>query len=185
MPGTVDDFIQRFGNSETMDDREAAHIMDRFSSSHPDDKDFDVHSLSSGTTEYLGKLPPQQFQEAAQSVYASAPPSQQQGLAASLLRALQGRGINTGFLGSLLGQPSVPQQLSPNQYAQLADYARQQHPEAMQEVVRDQPWFVKALGHPVMMGSLAMVASKMLHNRLQSDQSRQNPENPGGFRRIF
>ena len=56
--------------------------------------------------------------------------------------------------------------MSPDQYAHLANFARRNHPEAMQEVVREQPWFVKAMGNPVVMGALGMVASRMIRNRM-------------------
>ena len=81
--------------------------------------------------------------------------------------------------------PSVPSQISSNQYAQLADYARQQHPEAMQQVVRDQPWFLKAMGHPVLMGALAMVASKMMRSRMQQGASSANSKADGLLRRLL
>ena len=168
-----------------MDEQEAAHVIDRFASDHPDDQQFDVNHMANGATEYLGKLPPQQFQQAAQQAYASAPANQQQSLASTLLSALQGRGVSSSFLGSLLGQPSVPSQISSNQYAQLADYARQQHPEAMQQVVRDQPWFLKAMGHPVLMGALAMVASKMMRSRMQQGASSANSKADGLLRRLL
>jgi hypothetical protein len=164
MSGTVDDFIQRFGGQSTMDDREAAQYFDRFASDHPQDRDFDNHAMYSGATEYLGRLPEPEFHQAAEQAYSSASPVQQQGLVGSLMRALQGRGVDAGGLGGLFGG-RVPERLDSRQYAQLANYARQRHPDAMQDVVREQPWLVKAMGNPVLMGALGMVASRMIRNR--------------------
>ena len=166
MAGTVDDFIKRFGSQQTMDDREAAQVFDRFASTDPNDRDFDNNEMYSGATEYLGKLPEPEFQHAAQSAYASAPPEQKQGLVGSLLRALQGRGENPSNLAGLFGSGgSIPREMTPQQYAQLANYTRQRHPDAMQEVVREQPWIMKAMGNPILMGALGMVASRMIKNR--------------------
>jgi hypothetical protein len=166
MAGTVDDFIQRFGGQNTMDESEASHYLDRFASDHPNDREFENEHLYSGATEYLGKLPEADFQQAARSAYASAPPQQQQGLMGSLMRALQNRGVNPASLGGMFGQ-GQPSQVSPDDYARMADVVRQRHPEAMQDVVREQPWMVKAMGNPVLMGALGMVASRMIRNRMR------------------
>lgn len=171
MPGTVDDFIQRFSGSKTMDDQQASHYVDRFVSSDPQDQEYDQRELASGASEYLGKLPDNEFQQAAQGAYANASPTQQQGLMGSLMNALQGRGANLGGLAGLAGLlgkgRSNTTHVDPSQYAQLANLARQQHPEAMQEVVRENPWFIKAMGNPVVMGALGMVASRMIKKRTQ------------------
>lgn len=167
MPGTVDDFIKRFGGQQTMDDREASQFLDRFASNDPNDRDFDNDEMSHGASEYLGKLPEPEFQQAAQNAYLSAAPEQRQGLVGSLLRALQGRGVNPASLGGLFGQGgTLPDRMDPQQYAQLAAYTRQRHPDAMQQVVREQPWMVKAMGNPILMGALGMVASRMIKKRL-------------------
>jgi hypothetical protein len=171
MPGTVDDFIQRFGSQQTMDDREAAQYYDRFASHDPNDRDFDNQTMYSGTTEYLGKLPEPEFQQAAQNAYATATPVQQQGLMGSLMRALQNRG-GAGGLAGLFGG-GVPSQMTPDQYARAASYVRQRHPEAMEEVVREQPWLVKAMGNPILMGALGMVASRMIRKRTSPPQQRR------------
>jgi hypothetical protein len=52
--------------------------------------------------------------------------------------------------------------MGPDAYARVANYARQQHPDVMEEQVRSQPWFVKAMGNPIVMGALGVIASKML-----------------------
>jgi hypothetical protein len=162
MPGTVDDFVKRFGGQTTMDDREATQYYDRFASTHPNDREFDNDTMHQGTTEYLGQLPPQQFQQAASNAFEQAPPQQRQGLIGGLLGALQGRGVDTRSLG--LGS-SNPQQMGATDYARLADYARTNHPEVMQQQVKEQPWLVKAMGNPILMGALGVVASRMMRKR--------------------
>jgi hypothetical protein len=67
MPGTVDDFMQRFGGSGTMDESEAAQYHDRFVSNHSKDRDFDNNTYHQAATQYLGKLPDDQFHQAAQN----------------------------------------------------------------------------------------------------------------------
>ena len=162
MPGTVDDFMRRFGGG-AIDDREAEHYYDRFASTHPDDHEFDTDAMAQSTIEYLGQLPDEHFEQAAHSAFAQAPPAQRQGWLSSLLGALQGRGVDLGGLQSQLGLPSLnPNHMRPDEYARIANYARQQHPDVMEEQVRSQPWFVKAMGNPIVMGALGVIASKML-----------------------
>ena len=84
MPGTIDDFIKRFGGEKTMDDNEASHFVDRFASPDPKDAEFDSDTMADGATEYLGKLPDRDFQHGASNAYASASPQQQQGLMGTL-----------------------------------------------------------------------------------------------------
>jgi hypothetical protein len=65
-----------------------------------------------------------------------------------------------------LGLPSLnPQQLGPDAYGRLANYARQQHPDVIEAQVREQPWFVKAMGNPIVMGALGMIAAKLIGRR--------------------
>jgi hypothetical protein len=166
MSGTVNDFIRRFGGGDTLDDREAAQYYDRFASTHPEDREFDNDTMYRGTTEYLGQLPDEDFARAARNAYEQAPRTQQQGLLGTLLSALQGRGVGLEGLQRQLGLPSLsPQQLGPDEYARLANYARRQHPDIMEEQVREQPWFVKAMGNPIVMGALGMIAAKLIGRR--------------------
>ena len=74
MPGTADDFMRRFGGGGATDDHEAAQHYDRFASTHPDDREFDTATMSQGTTEYLGQLPDEHFEQAAHQAFAQAPP---------------------------------------------------------------------------------------------------------------
>ena len=163
MPRTVDDFMRRFGGDGAIDDREAEHYYDRFASTHPDDREFDTATMAQGTTEYLGHLPDEHFEHAAHTAFAQAPPAQRQGLLSSLLGALQGRGVDLGALQHQLGLPSLsPTQMGPDEYARVANYARRQQPEVLEEQVRSQPWFIKAMGNPIVMGALGVIASKLL-----------------------
>jgi hypothetical protein len=166
MANTVNDFMRRFGGSESVDDREAEQYYDRFASTHPDDREFDNETMSRGATEYLGQLPDEEFEHAARNAYARAPQTQQQGLLGSLLSALQGRGVELGSLQSQLGLPSLnSQRLEPDEYGRLANYTRQHYPDVMEAQVREQPWFVKAMGNPIVMGALGMIAAKLIGRR--------------------
>ena len=166
MSATVDDFIRRFGGQGTMDDREASQYYDRFASTDPGDRDFDNDTMYEGATEYLGKLPDDQFSRAAENAFTQAPQQQRSGLLGGLLSALQGRGVNPGSLQGQLGLNSLdPNRLGAGEYARLMNYARHQHPDVVREQVRQQPGFVKALGNPVVMGILGVVASRMIRNR--------------------
>lgn len=168
MPGTVDDFIKRFGGQGTMDDREASHYFDRFASTHEGDCDFDNNALHSGATEYLGTLPEGQFNDAARRAFDQTPAPQRQGLVGMLMGALQGKGVQPSSIASTLGLGSAdPQNMSSEDYARLANYARVEHPEAMQQTVRQQPALLKAMGNPIVMGALGMVAAKLLRNKQQ------------------
>jgi hypothetical protein len=166
MPGTVDDFVRRFGGQGSMDDREATQYLDRFASTDPNDRDFDNDTMYQGSTEYLGQLPQDQFQRAASNAFEQAPQQQRQGLLGGLLGGLQHRGEDMSSLQRQLGLRSMdPQRMGPNEYARIADYARTQHPEVIQNQVKEQPWLLKAMGNPIVMGALGMVAARMLKNR--------------------
>jgi len=166
MPGTVDDFVRRFGGQGSMDDREATQYLDRFASTDPNDRDFDNDTMYQGSTEYLGQLPQDQFQRAASNAFQQAPQQQRQGLLGGLLGGLQHRGEDMSSLQRQLGLQSMdPQRMGPNEYARIADYARTQHPEVIQNQVKEQPWLLKAMGNPIVMGALGMVAARMLKNR--------------------
>ena len=131
-----------------------------------EDREFDNDTMYRGATEYLGQLPDEQFAQATHNAYTHAPRTQQQGLLGSLLSALQGRRVELGSLQSQLGLPSLnPQQLGPDEYGRLANNARRQHPDVMEAQVREQPWFVKAMGNPIVMGTLGVIAAKLLGRR--------------------
>ena len=168
MPGNVDDFMRRFGSDQTVDDREAAQYHDRFTSTHPDDSAFDNKTYHQSATEYLGKLPDDEFQQSARTAIAQAPPQERTGLLGGLLGALGG-GAGAGGLGGIakmLGLGSTdPNNMSEDDAARVMNYARRERPEALQKVVEEKPWFVKAMGNPVVLGALTVAAAKLLQNQ--------------------
>ena len=115
-------------------------------------------------TEYLGKLPDDQFQGAAREAYNQAAPQDRQGLLSGLLGALAGGGA--ADIASKLGLGSTdPSRMSAEDAARLMNYARTEQPEVLKKTVEEKPWFVKAMGNPVVMGALAVAAAKMLSGR--------------------
>jgi hypothetical protein len=88
---------------------------------------------------------------------------------------MQGRGMDIGSLARQIGLRSTnPQQMDSGDYARLANYTRRTHPEVMRQAVQEQPWFVKAMGNPVVMGALTLAAANMLKNHRQ----RSRPGSP-------
>jgi hypothetical protein len=168
MPGTVDDFMQRFGGAGTMDEREAAQYHDRFVSTQPNDRDFDNSTYHQAATQYLGKLPDDQFHEAARNAMTQAPPQERAGLLGTLMGALGGAGGDgggggLGGIASMLGLGSTdPNKMSADDAAKVMNYARKEQPQALQQAVAEKPWFIKAMGNPIVMGVLAMAATKLL-----------------------
>ena len=162
MPGTVDDFMNRFGGGGTIDDSEAQQLHDRFVSTNPADSAFDNQTYHQSATEYLGKLPDDQFQDAARNAYNQAGPQDRQGLLGGLLGALAG-GAASGDLANKIGLASTdPSKMSADDAARLMNYARTEQPDALKKTVQEKPWFVKAMGNPVLMGVLAVAAAKMI-----------------------
>lgn len=162
MPDNVDDFMRRFGGSNTVDDRDAASFHDRFTSTKDDDRDFDNRTYNESATEYLGKLPDDQFQQAARSAVSHAPPQEREGLLGNLMGALGG-GAAGGGLAQMLGLGSDdPRKMSDDDAARLMNYARREKPEVLRQTVEEKPWFVKAMGNPVVMGALTLAATKLL-----------------------
>jgi hypothetical protein len=164
MPETVDDFIQRFGGSGSVDDRQASRYFDRFASTRDEDRDFDNNALYEGATQHLGRLDDDEFTRASASAYQQAPPPERTGLLQTILKGIQGRG--GGDFGSIAQQIGLrstnPNQMDEQDYARLANYTRRQHPEVMQQAVREKPWIVKAMGNPILMGVLGVAAAKMM-----------------------
>jgi hypothetical protein len=167
MPGTVDDFMQRFGGGGTMDESEAAQYHDRFTSTNPNDREFDNNTYHQAATQYLGKLPDDQFHQAAQTAVRQMPQQDRAGLLGTLMGALGGGGSGggggLGGLANMLGLGSTdPNQMSADDAAKVMNYARKEQPQALQQAVAEKPLLVKAMGNPVVMGALAMAASKLL-----------------------
>ena len=161
MPGTVDDFMNRFSGGGTIDDHEAQQYHDRFVSTQAADRGFDNQTYHQSATEYLGKLPDDKFQQAARNVYSQAAPQERQGLLGGLLSALGGGAAGDIAKKAGLGTTD-PSQMSVDDAARLMNYARTEQPEVLQKTVQEKPWFVKAMGNPVVMGVLTMAAAKLL-----------------------
>lgn len=157
MAEDVDDFMKRFGSEGAMDEEQAQKLSDA---------DYENTDFHRGATEYLGKLPDDEFQQAATKAYSSMDTQQQHGLVQSLLSALEGAGVNLGSLGNSLGmQTSDPRNMSSDDYARLANYTRHEHPEALQKTMAEKPMWLKALTNPAVLGALGFLASRWLKRR--------------------
>lgn len=171
MPGTVDDFMQRFGGGGTMDESEAAQYHDRFVSNHPNDQTFDNQTYHQAATQYLGQLPDDQFHQAASNAISQAPPQERAGLLSGLMNALGGSvgGAGAGGLAGLAGMLGLgttdPNRMSGDDAAKVLNYARREQPQVLQQTVQEKPWFMKAMGNPIVMGALTMAAANLLRRR--------------------
>ena len=160
--------MKRFGGSGTIDDIEASQFHERFVSRNDEDRDFDNDAYQEGATEYLGKLDDGQFQDAARSAYRQAPQPERESLISGLMNALGmgGGGAAASGLSGLLGLHSNdPHKMDEDDYARLMNYARREKPEAIRQTVQEKPWFLKAMGNPVVQGALAMAAAKLLQRQ--------------------
>ncbi len=172
MPDTVDDFMRRFGGNDTIDDREAEMFHERFASRRDEDRDFDTATYNEGAAEYLGRLPDEEFRSTAGRAIHNAPPEQRSDLLGGLLGSLTGGGSAGGGAGGLeaiagmlgLGS-SDPRSMSDDDATRVIDYARRKNPEALRRTVEEKPWFLKALGSPVVRGALVAAATKLIANR--------------------
>jgi hypothetical protein len=166
MPETVDDFMRRFGGGGTVDDEDAVRFHERFISTRPEDSHFDNRAYHDAATEYLGKLPDDQFHEAARNAVTQVPPQQRQDLLGGLLGTLQGGSSGAlGGIAQMLGLSSTdPNKMTEDDAARVMDYARKENPDALRQTVQEKPWFVKAMGNPVVMGALTLAAAKLLTN---------------------
>jgi hypothetical protein len=161
MPG-ITDFIKIFSGTGNIDPQQAAQYADRFTSTRPEDQDFNNQDFHQGVSEFLGQMPEDKFHQAAQNAFNNAAPAQRQGLVSNLLGSLASRAGGAGALASQLGlQSTNPQQMGATDYARLANYARTNQPDVLKDHVQSQPWLAKAMGHPVLMGALGLVAAKM------------------------
>jgi len=166
MPETVDDFMRRFGGGGTVDDEDAVRFHERFISTRPEDRHFDNGAYHDAATEYLGKLPDDQFNEAARNAVTQVPPQQRQDLLGGLLGTLQGGSSGgLGGIAQMLGLSSTdPNKMTQDDATRVIDYARKENPDALRQTVQEKPWFVKAMGNPVVMGALTLAAAKLLTN---------------------
>ena len=105
------------------------------------------------------------FSQAAGNAVAQMPQQQRAGLLNTLIGALGGAGAAGGIGGlvNMLGLgTSDPNQMSADDAAKLMNYARKEQPQVLQQTVAEKPWFVKAMGNPVVLGALTMAAAKLL-----------------------
>ena len=187
MPATLEDFLSSFTGGGTPDTQQATELHDRFVSTHENDRQFDNEAYGEGATEYLEKLPDDQFHDAARAAISQAPPQQREDLLGGLLSSLAGGAPNRngGGLGGGAGVPEIlsglaggagigalvkmlglgtadPKRMSEDDAAKVINYARKENPEALRQTVQDKPWFLKALGNPIVMGALTMAATRLL-----------------------
>jgi hypothetical protein len=79
--------------------------------------------------------------------------------------AAEGLGGLSG-IAKMLGLGSTdPRQMDDDDAAKVMNYARKERPEVLRQTVEEKPWFVKAMGNPIVMGVLTMAAAKLLRNR--------------------
>lgn len=186
MAGNLEDFISSFTGGGAANPQAAEQYHDRFVSTDENDRDFDNQAYHQGAADYLEKLPDDQFQDAARNAVSQVPRQQREDLLGGLLSALGGggggamggRGGMTDMLGGLAGGGGLagigkmlglgstdPRNMSGDDAAKVMDYARKQNPDALRQAVQEKPWFVKAMGNPVVMGALTMAATRLLSNR--------------------
>jgi hypothetical protein len=166
MINNIDDFMKRFGSEGTVNDQEAAQLHDLFVSTRPEHSQFDNRTYQRAATEYLGKLPDDQFRDAARNAVTQVAPQQRQDLLGGLLGTLQGGSSGgLGGIAQMLGLSSTdPNKMTEDDAARVMDYARKENPDALHQTVQEKPWLVKALGNPVVMGALTLAAAKLVTN---------------------
>ena len=185
MPTTIDDFLKLFGADSAVDEQQAEQYHERFVSTKPEDNRFDNDAYHEAFAEHLETLPDDQFHQAAKNAIAQAPPQERQDMLSTLLGALggadglgamiggmgggggaSGGGAGLAGIAKMLGLNSTdPSQMSNDDAAKVMNYARTEHPELVRQTVAEKPWFVKALGNPVVMGALTLAAAKLLSSQ--------------------
>jgi len=183
MANGIDDFLKMFGAGSVPDEAQAAEFQDRFISTRPEDSQFENGAYHDAVTEQLKTLPDDQFHDAAKNAIAQAPPQERQDMLSGLLSALGGgsslgsliNGLGGGSSGGqsalggiakMLGLGSTdPSQMSNDDAAKVINYARNERPELVRQTVAEKPWFVKALGNPIVMGALTTAAMSLLSRR--------------------
>jgi len=178
MANGIDDFLKMFSSGATPDAAQAAEFQKRFVSTKPEDSQFDNGAYHDAVAEHLQKLPDDQFHDVAKNAIAQAPPQERQDMLSSLLGALGGGSALGGLAGGqsglgglakMLGLGSTdPSQMSNDDAAKVMNYARNEHPELVRQTVAEKPWFVKALGNPIVMGALTTAAMSLLSRRRSS-----------------
>src|SRR5947207_14365482 len=135
-----------------MDESYAAQYHSRFVSNQPGDRHFDNSTYPQAATQYLGKLPNDQFHQAGQNAVTQMPQQERAGLLGTLMGALggsSGAGDGGGSLGGIarmLGLGSTDtNQMSPDDAAKLMNYASKEQPGAGQQTVVETPPLLKAI----------------------------------------
>ena len=179
MAGLLEGFLEQF-TTGTPPAANATEFHDRFVSKDQDDRDFDDQVYSEAAATHLQQMPDDQFQSAARNAVSQVAPQQREDLLGGLLGALGGTGVARG-LGAMGGAgggnpveqitrmlgigTSDPRQMSEDDAAKLMNYARKEQPNALRQTVAEKPWFVKAMGNPIVMGALTMAATRLLSRR--------------------
>ena len=152
----VEDFMSRFSNPDThVSPSEASQRFQQLNQAgHPE--------LYQAVKSYISQADPDTFTRAAQNLN----PEERTGLAAGLKNALQSAGIDIGGIARSLGLSSDdPRTMQPDDLGRLAGYAQQNAPKALQQTAQEQPFFLKALGNPLVQGALAIMAARYLSKR--------------------
>jgi hypothetical protein len=101
-----------------------------------------------------------QFLRAAQNMQ----PHERAEIAQDLFDGLKERGLAPSWLQRMLGLGSTdPRQASPEDVARLAEYSRQNHPEAFQRVVADKPFFIRWMDKPLVAALVGVIAGKLMN----------------------
>ena len=107
-----------------------------------------------------------QFRSAAEKMQ----PQERSEFVQDLMGELERRGLAPSWLQKMLGLGSSdPRQASADDVARLAEYSRQNHPEAFKRVVADKPFFVRWLSKPLVAALVGVIAGKLL-NRSYDDR---------------
>lgn len=173
MANGIDDFLKILGGGSTVNDQQATQFHERFVSTKAEDKQFDNNVYQEAVTDQLGALPDDQFQDMAKNAIAQTPPQERQDLLGTLLGGLSGGMSGLGGGGSALGGiakmlglgSTEPSQMSDDDAAKVMNHVRHERPELIRQTVAEKPWFVKALGNPIVMGALTMAATRLLSRR--------------------
>ena len=96
--------------------------------------------------------------------YSQASPDQQQGLLGTHARRVAEQGRRVGFTGPACSDSdrATRSKWAADDLTKVANYVRTQHPDVMQQAVQQQPWLMKAMGNPIVMGALGLIAAKMM-----------------------
>lgn len=98
------------------------------------------------------------------------------GLASSLLGALLGSGASQSEVGRVMGNaPLDPNRMTPDQLAQLAQYAQRNHPDALARVAaenQDNPGLLEGLlGNKWLLTAAAILGTRYLSNKMNESRT--------------